>query len=103
MSDNQEFSETFKKSLEVRGEILGERYVTNAVESLQNEYFCPAQVLVTECAWGTVWTRPGLDRNQRSLLSGYTGIIIKVRSNGSDVVINSNSPIGLHTRDRCPA
>lgn len=69
MSQNQEFSETFKKGLEVRGEVLGEQYVTKAVESLQNEYWKPAQELITEYAWGTVWTRPGLDRKQRSLLS----------------------------------
>ncbi|KAH6988543.1 hypothetical protein EDB80DRAFT_865531 [Ilyonectria destructans] len=103
MSDNQEFSETFKKGLEVRGEVLGEQYVTKAVESPQNEYWKPAQELITKYAWGIVWTRPGPDRKQRSLLSGYTGIIIKVRSNGSDVVINSNSPMGLNTRDKCPA
>ncbi|KAJ3532757.1 hypothetical protein NM208_g8293 [Fusarium decemcellulare] len=69
MSENQEFNETFKKGLEVRGEVLGEQYVTKAVESLQNEYWKPAQELITEYAWGTVWTRPGLDRKQRSLLT----------------------------------
>jgi 4-carboxymuconolactone decarboxylase len=69
MSQDQEFNETFKKGLTVRGEVLGEQYVTKAVESLQNEYWKPAQELITEYAWGTVWTRPGLDRKQRSLLS----------------------------------
>lgn len=69
MSQDQEFSETFKKGLEVRGEVLGDQYVTKAVESLQNEYWKPAQELITEYAWGTVWTRPGLERKQRSLLS----------------------------------
>lgn len=69
MSQDQEFNETFKKGLAVRGEVLGEQYVTKAVESLQNEYWKPAQELITEYAWGTVWTRPGLDRKQRSLLS----------------------------------
>ncbi|RSL70385.1 hypothetical protein CEP51_012204 [Fusarium floridanum] len=69
MSQDQDFNETFKKGLEVRGEVLGEQYVTKAVESLQNEYWKPAQELITEYAWGTVWTRPGLDRKQRSLLT----------------------------------
>ncbi|RTE80700.1 hypothetical protein BHE90_004791 [Fusarium euwallaceae] len=69
MSQDQEFNGTFKKGLEVRGEVLGEQYVTKAVESLQNEYWKPAQELITEYAWGTVWTRPGLDRKQRSLLT----------------------------------
>ncbi|KAL5588417.1 hypothetical protein FOBRF1_014945 [Fusarium oxysporum] len=69
MSQNQEFSEGFKKGLKVRGEVLGEEYVSKAVASLDNEYWKPAQELITEYAWGNVWTRPGLDRKQRSLLT----------------------------------
>ncbi|KAH7010362.1 AhpD-like protein [Ilyonectria destructans] len=69
MSQNQEHSEAFKKGLAVRGEVLGEKYVTKALEKCQDEYWRPAQELITEYAWGTVWTRPGLDRKQRSLLN----------------------------------
>ncbi|KAM0347695.1 hypothetical protein ACHAPU_004710 [Fusarium lateritium] len=69
MSQNQEYSEAFSKGLKVRGEVLGEEYVSKAVDSLQNEYWKPAQELITEYAWGNVWTRPGLDRKQRSLLT----------------------------------
>ncbi|KAF4453678.1 hypothetical protein F53441_3687 [Fusarium austroafricanum] len=69
MSQDQEFSEGFKKGLQVRGEVLGEEYVSKAVASLDNEYWKPAQELITEYAWGNVWTRPGLDRKQRSLLT----------------------------------
>ncbi|KAF5662154.1 carboxymuconolactone decarboxylase [Fusarium heterosporum] len=69
MSQNPEYSEAFNKGLQVRGEVLGEEYVSKAVASLQNEYWKPAQELITEYAWGNVWTRPGLDRKQRSLLT----------------------------------
>lgn len=69
MSQDQEHSEAFQKGLAVRGEVLGEKYVTKALEKCEDEYWRPAQELITEYAWGTVWTRPGLDRKQRSLLS----------------------------------
>ncbi|TVY65459.1 hypothetical protein Focb16_v015687 [Fusarium oxysporum f. sp. cubense] len=52
MSQSQEFSEGFKKGLKVRGEVLGEEYVSKAVASLDNEYWKPAQELITEYAWG---------------------------------------------------
>ncbi|KAF4996372.1 hypothetical protein FGRMN_4532 [Fusarium graminum] len=69
MSQNPEYSEAFDTGLQVRGEVLGEEYVSKAIASLQNEYWKPAQELITEYAWGNVWTRPGLDRKQRSLLT----------------------------------
>ncbi|KAF4503353.1 Carboxymuconolactone decarboxylase [Fusarium agapanthi] len=69
MSQNQEFSEGFKRGLKVRSEVLDEEYVSKAVASLDNDYWKPAQELITEYAWGNVWTRPGLDRKQRSLIT----------------------------------
>ncbi|KAM5354623.1 hypothetical protein ACJ41O_001270 [Fusarium nematophilum] len=69
MSQKQEFSEAFQKGLAVRGEVLGEKYVTKALEKCEDEYWKPAQELITEYAWGTIWTRPGLERKQRSLLN----------------------------------
>ncbi|KAF5025441.1 hypothetical protein F66182_2464 [Fusarium sp. NRRL 66182] len=69
MSQDQEFSGAFNRGLKIRGEVLGEQYVSKAVANMQNEYWKPAQELITEYAWGNVWTRPGLDRKQRSLLT----------------------------------
>ncbi|CAM1510776.1 Fc.00g082890.m01.CDS01 [Cosmosporella sp. VM-42] len=69
MASKKEFSEGFQKGLDVRGEVLGEEYVTRAVGMLDDEYWAPVQEWITESGWGAVWTRPGLERKQRSLLN----------------------------------
>ena len=60
--------ELFDKGLAVRRAVLGDSYVD---ASLQNadEFSRPMQELVTEFAWGEVWSRPGLDRRSRSILN----------------------------------
>lgn len=57
-----------EKGLEARKSVLGEAYVTAAMNRMDafNE---PLQQLVTEYCWGAIWTRPGLDRRTRSLLN----------------------------------
>jgi len=52
----------------VRREVLGDSHVdaaTEATTSLDRDF----QRWITETAWGGVWTRPGLDRRTRSLLT----------------------------------
>ena len=61
-------SELFKKGLQVRREVLGAQYVDASI-SQADDFSRPLQELVTEYCWGTVWTRPGLDRKTRSLLN----------------------------------
>jgi len=60
--------ELFDRGLEVRKEVLGETYVESALRTATsfNEDF---QKLVTQFAWGAVWTRPGLPRKTRSMLT----------------------------------
>ena len=58
----------YDDGMEVRREVLGadpvDRATVNASE-LTREF----QELITEYAWGTVWTRPGLDRRTRSMIT----------------------------------
>ena len=61
-------SELFEKGLKVRREVLGAEYVDASI-SQADDFSRPLQELVTEYCWGTVWTRPGLDRKTRSLLN----------------------------------
>ena len=61
-------SELFEKGLRVRREVLGAEYVDASI-SQADDFSRPLQELVTEYCWGTVWTRPGLDRKTRSLLN----------------------------------
>jgi len=63
----------FEQGLQVRREVLGGEYVD--VQIGQTDKFTKTiQELMTEYCWGAAWTRPGLDRKQRSLLN--LGIII---------------------------
>lgn len=52
----------------VRREVLGEEHVSSAAAAA-TEFSAPWQTYVTEHAWGAVWTRPGLDRRTRSMLT----------------------------------
>ncbi|NVM96714.1 carboxymuconolactone decarboxylase family protein [Arthrobacter wenxiniae] len=47
---------------------MGGAHVDSTFEGLSD--FCrPVQELVTEYAWGKVWSRPGLDHKTRSMLN----------------------------------
>ena len=43
--------------------------VITASISQADDFSRPFQELVTEYCWGSIWTRPGLDRKTRSLLN----------------------------------
>jgi 4-carboxymuconolactone decarboxylase len=49
----------------VRREVLGDAHVDRAVERT-TAFTAPFQAFITRYAWGSVWTRPGLDRRTRS-------------------------------------
>jgi 4-carboxymuconolactone decarboxylase len=54
------------EGMRVRREVLGDEHVDRASGS---EFAQPFQDFITRTAWGEVWTRPGLDRRTRSLLT----------------------------------
>ncbi len=58
----------YKEGLAVRTEVLGEAYVKRALENA-TAFDKDFQEFVTRNAWGAVWTRPGLERKTRSLLT----------------------------------
>lgn len=54
--------------MKVRRGVLGDAHVaraTSAATDLTRDF----QELITEYAWGSIWTRPGLDRRSRSLIT----------------------------------
>jgi 4-carboxymuconolactone decarboxylase len=59
----------YEAGLEVRREVLGAEYVDKQVAAATDEFSRTLQDLVTEYCWGAAWTRPGLDRKQRSMLN----------------------------------
>jgi 3-oxoadipate enol-lactonase/4-carboxymuconolactone decarboxylase len=54
--------------MSVRRAVLGEEHVDRAVAAT-TEFTRPFQEYITEGAWGTVWSRPGLDRRTRSAVT----------------------------------
>jgi len=60
--------DTYAKGMEVRRVVLGDAHVDRAIERTTSftEGF---QELITRYAWGEVWSRPGLDRRARSMIT----------------------------------
>ncbi len=54
--------------MRVRRAVLGDAYVDQALARV-TELDADFQRFVTETAWGSVWSRPGLDRRTRSLIT----------------------------------
>jgi 4-carboxymuconolactone decarboxylase len=54
--------------MRVRREVLGDAHVDRAV-SATSEFTAPFQDLITRYAWGEVWSRPGLSRAERSMIT----------------------------------
>jgi len=52
----------------VRREVLGDAHVDQAIERT-TDFTAPFQDFITRYAWGGVWTRDGLDRRMRSVVT----------------------------------
>ena len=60
-------ADTLEAGLAVRREMLGDAHVDRAIANT-TDFNREFQELITRYAWGTVWTRPGLDLRTRRLL-----------------------------------
>ena len=65
MSDD---SSRFDEGMRVRREVLGDAHVDRAI-ARQTDFDAPFQTFITELVWGSVWTRPDVDRRTRSLIT----------------------------------
>jgi 4-carboxymuconolactone decarboxylase len=54
--------------MKVRREVLGDAHVESAIERT-TDFTAPFQDFITRYAWGSVWTRDGLDRRTRSCIT----------------------------------
>lgn len=77
----------YAQGLEVRRAVVGPAYVDRALSSGSSDFARAGQELVTSQCWGSVWTRPGLDRRQRSLLN--IGILM---------ALNRGPELAVHVR-----
>jgi 4-carboxymuconolactone decarboxylase len=58
----------FDQGKTIRSRVVGEDYVSRALGSV-DDFSAPLQKLVTEAAWGMVWTRDGLGLRERSMIT----------------------------------
>ena len=58
----------YQQGMEVRRAVLGDSHVDRTLSQLTplNEEF---QDFITRYAWGDIWTRPGLERHTRSMIT----------------------------------
>lgn len=60
--------ERHKSGMKVRRAVLGDAHVDKADKN-KTAFSEPFQDFITRYAWGEIWSRPGLPRNTRSLLT----------------------------------
>ncbi|HWD07176.1 MAG TPA: 4-carboxymuconolactone decarboxylase [Amycolatopsis sp.] len=60
--------ERYEAGMKVRREVLGDEHVDRAVVRT-TDFSKPFQDYITEAAWGSIWTRDGLDRKTRSCIT----------------------------------
>ena len=60
--------ERHDNGMKVRRAVLGDVHVDRSLAK-RNEFSGEFQDLITRYAWGEIWTRPGLPRHTRSLLT----------------------------------
>ncbi|MET0522522.1 MAG: 4-carboxymuconolactone decarboxylase [Jiangellaceae bacterium] len=61
-------ADRYAAGMRVRREVLGDAHVDRATAAT-TDFTQEFQQLITEYAWGTIWTRPGLDRRSRSMIT----------------------------------
>jgi len=61
-------SRRFEQGMAVRREVLGDAHVDRTMDN-RTPYNEPFQEFITRYAWGEIWSRPGLPRRTRSLIT----------------------------------
>jgi 4-carboxymuconolactone decarboxylase len=60
--------DTYEDGMRVRREVLGDEHVDRAIANT-TDFTAAFQEFITRYAWGSVWTRDGLDRRTRSTIT----------------------------------
>ena len=63
-----EASKRFMEGMATRRSVLGDAYVDRA-DAAKTTFDEPFQTLITESAWGSVWSRPHWSRRERSMVT----------------------------------
>jgi len=76
----------FDAGMKTRREVLGDEHVDRASANA-GSFAAPWQEFITRYAWGGAWSRPGLDRRTRSVIT-LTAL----------VSLRAENEIGMHVR-----
>jgi 4-carboxymuconolactone decarboxylase len=68
MADSHTFSDRYRQGMVTRRSVLGDSHVDRA-SSAATDFDQPFQDLITEGAWGTVWSRPTWTKRERSMVT----------------------------------
>jgi 4-carboxymuconolactone decarboxylase len=74
------------KGQKIRREVLGDAHVDRSLAAA-DDFNMPLQEYLTRYAWGDIWSRPGLERRDRSILNF-----------GMLVALNRPDELKLHLR-----
>jgi len=61
-------SQEFDKGMKTRRSVLGDKHVDRATAEM-SDFDKDFQKYITENGWGAVWSRPGLTKRERSMLT----------------------------------
>lgn len=61
-------SERYRQGMKTRRKVLGDAHVDRAA-AVATDFDRPFQEMITEGAWGTVWSRPGWTLRERSIVT----------------------------------
>jgi 3-oxoadipate enol-lactonase/4-carboxymuconolactone decarboxylase len=62
------WADPYEQGMKIRREVLGDAHVDRAAERA-DDFTEDFQEFITRYAWGEMWTRPGLDRRTRSVVT----------------------------------
>ncbi|MDH4442022.1 MAG: 4-carboxymuconolactone decarboxylase [Rhizobium sp.] len=68
MADARSPSDRYRQGMATRRSVLGDAHVDRA-SSAATEFDQPFQEMITEGAWGTVWSRPTISKRERSMIT----------------------------------
>ncbi|HEX6933909.1 MAG TPA: 4-carboxymuconolactone decarboxylase [Streptosporangiaceae bacterium] len=75
-----------RQGMTIRREVLGDDHVDRAVKNT-TDFTRPFQDFITRYAWGDIWSRPGLSRAERSMIT-LTAL----------AVLRQDEELAMHTR-----
>jgi len=67
-ADYRTLDQVYDDGMRVRREVLGDAHVDRATAAA-TDFTAEFQEFITRYAWGSIWTRPGLDRRSRSMIT----------------------------------